>query len=155
MKTTSPEHDLLIQRLNLKLAVNLAHSLQLQGKGAIKIATELTNKSITNQGLHLYFECAAPLLKATPSMSATTAVKHELRAIANHIRTKPTLHRVSAAKTRHYTTRWLPDAASLTGRDFQYSVPNAKYPLQTGRGPASATTCPARTRISLQTPGHP
>ena len=122
MKTTSQDHDLLIKRLHLKLATNLAHSLQPQGKTAIKIATELTNKSITNQGLHLCFECAVPLLKDTPTMSATTAVKHELRAIANHIPTKPTLHRVSAAKTRHCMTRWLPDADSLTGRDFQYSV---------------------------------
>ena len=33
MKTMSQEHELLIKRLNLKLAANLAHSLQPQGKG--------------------------------------------------------------------------------------------------------------------------
>ena len=88
--------------------------------------------------VHYGSRCVSPataphtLLKATPSMSAITAVKHELRAIANHIPTKPTLHRVSAVKIRHYTTRWLPDTDSLTGRDFQYSVPNAKYPPPNG-----------------------
>ena len=154
----APEHDLLIDRVHLKLTAQLAHCPQPQEKIGIKKTTEFMDKSITNHGLYLCFECAAPLLKTTPPTPATKAVIRELRAIANHLQIQPTLRRVSAAKTRHYMTHWLPDAALLTGRDFQYTTPNARHPPPNGGWTCVGHTLPsshhdntAQAQTSMQT----
>ena len=132
MATTSPDHDRLSQELTSNLTKNLTSSLHTQGKQALQYAQSLTNNAIATQGLHLCFECASPLLKATPHTPAATAVQQELRSIANHIPAPTTLHRVSAAKTKHYTNSWLPDAALLQGREFEHAVPNDTHPPPIG-----------------------
>ena len=132
MKTTSPEHDLLIQRLNLKLAVNLAHSLQPQGKGAIKIHR-------THQQVH-HQPGPSPLLRVCSATSQGHAlhVRHNGRKprttsyrqpYPDQANSPPSIH--SQNTTLHDTMaprRRLPHRTRLPRLSSQCQIPSANGP---------------------------